>query len=130
MKDQPDGEGPDNDFNPDTFLNTLEASDQPMMKQFASYLKAKDKTISVLQQQVNTEQNRRATQEANCNYEDTCRSSFLFHSDDLADLFHTFVIPHIRDLDDQRYYYDLDMATAKLEDLSCGVSMAVNLRRL
>ena len=47
---QPDEDGPDNDFNPDTFLNTLEAFDQPMLEQSASYLKAKDETISVLQQ--------------------------------------------------------------------------------
>ena len=37
---------------------------------------------------------------------------------DLGDLLHTFVIPHIHDLDDQRYHYNLDVATAKLEGLS------------
>ena len=37
---------PNNDFNPETFLNTLTASDQPMLKQFAAYLTAKDETIS------------------------------------------------------------------------------------
>jgi len=40
---------------------------------------------------------------------------------------HTFVIPYIRDLDDQKYYSDLDMATTKPEDFSCGISMVTNL---
>ena len=40
---------------------------------------------------------------------------------------HTFVIPYIRNLDDQKYYSDLDMATALPEDLSRGISMVTNL---
>ena len=68
-----------------------------MLKQFASYLKAEDETISVLQQQVKTEQNKHATQEA---IRHTGRSRFRFHHDDIGDLLHTFVTPHIRDLDD------------------------------
>ena len=47
VADQPDEDGPDNDFNPETFLNTLAPSGQPMPKQFGAYLKAKDETISV-----------------------------------------------------------------------------------
>ena len=74
VADHSDEDGPDNDFNPETFFNSLAASDQPMLKQFGAYLKAKDETISVLQQQVKTEQNKRATQEAIRNYEDTGRS--------------------------------------------------------
>jgi hypothetical protein len=61
VEDQPDEEGPDNDFNPDAFLDSLKASDQPMLKQFVAYLSAKDETISVLQQHVKTEQSKRAT---------------------------------------------------------------------
>ena len=112
-----DEDGPDNDFNPETFLGTLSASDQPMLHQFGACLKAKDETNSVLQQQVKNEQNKRATQEAIRNYEDTSRSEFRFQPDDISNLLHTFVIPHIRDLDDQQYYYNLDMATAQAEDL-------------
>ena len=130
VDDQHDDNGADNDFNPETFLNTLAASDQPMLKQFGAYLAAKDETISVLQQQVKTEQNKRATQEAICNYKDRDGSGFRFHPEDLDDLLHTFVIPHIRDLDDQQYYYDLDMATAKPEDFTCGVSLVAIFRRL
>ena len=59
VADHPDEDGSDNDFNLDTFLSTLPASDQLMLKQL--YLKAKDETISVLQQQVKNEQNKRAT---------------------------------------------------------------------
>ena len=99
VDDQPDEDGLDSDFNPETFLNTLAASDQPMLKQFGAYLKAKDETISVLHQQFKNEQNKRATQEAIRDYEDTGRSGFHFHPDDIGDLLHTFVIPHIRDLD-------------------------------
>ena len=98
-----------------------------MLKQFGTYLKAKDETIFVLQQQVKTEQNKHATQEAIRNYEDTGGFGFCFHPQDLSDLLHTFVIPHIRDLDDQRYYYNLDMATVEPEDLSQAISMVVNL---
>ena len=78
---------------------------------------AKDETISVLQQQAKTKQDKRKTQEAIRNYEDTGRSSFRFHPDDIGDLLHTFIIPHIRDLDNQQYYYNLNMATAKPQDL-------------
>ena len=123
IANRPDEDGPDNDFNPETFLSTLAASDQPMLQQFGAYLKAKDETISVLQRQVKSEQNKRATQEAIRNYEDTGRSGFQFHPDDIGDLLHTFVIPHIRDSDDQRYYYNLDMAIAEAEDLSRAISM-------
>ena len=96
VEDQPGEEGPGNDFNPDAFLDSLKASDQPMLKQFAAYLSAKDEIISVLQQQVKTKQDKRKTQEAIRNYEDTGRSSFRFHPDDISDLLHTFIIPHIR----------------------------------
>ena len=66
-------------------------------------------------------------QEAIRNYEDTSRSGFCFHLDDISDLLRTFVIPHIHDLDDQRYYYNLDMATTEAEDLSRAVSMVTQL---
>ena len=98
-----------------------------MLLQMAAYLSAKDETITALQQQVKAEQDKRKTQESIRNYEDTGRSSFQFHPDDIADLMHTFVIPHIRELDDQKYYSDLDMATALPEDLSRGISMVTNL---
>jgi hypothetical protein len=127
VEDHPDEDGPDNDFNPDTFRNTLKASDQPMLRQFAAYLSAKDETIFVLQRQVKTEQDKRKTQEAIRNYEGTGRSSFRCHPDDIGDLLHIFIIPHIRDLDDEHYYYDLDMTTAKPEDLSHGISMVTDL---
>ena len=94
-----------------------------MPQQFGAYLKAKDETIFVLQQQVKTAENKCSTQEAIRNYEDTGRSGFQFHPDDIGDLLHTYVIPHIRDLDDQRYYYNLDMATTEPEDLSQAISM-------
>ena len=68
-------------------------------------------------------------QEAIRDYNDTRRSSFCFHPDDISDLLHTFIIPHIRDLDDRQYYFDLDMDTAKHEDLSCGISMVTNLSK-
>ena len=110
---QPAEEGPANNYNLDVFLDSLKASDQPMLKQFAAYLSAKDETISALQQQVKAEQEKRKMQEAICNYKDTHRSSFCFHPDDIGNLLHTFIIPHICDLDDQHYYSDLDMATAK-----------------
>ena len=35
----------------------------------------------------------------------------------------TFVIPHIRDLEDQKYFKKLAIATAKAEDLSSAISM-------
>ena len=104
VEGQPAGEGPDNDYNPDAFVDSLKASDQPMLEQFAAYLSAKDETISALQQQVKTEQDKRKTQEAIRDYEDIGRSSFRFHPDDIGDLLHTFIIPHIRDLDDEHYY--------------------------
>ena len=72
IADCPDEDGPDNDFNPETFLSTLPASDQ--LQQFGAYLKAKDETISVLQQQVKSAENKRSTLEAVRNYEDTGRS--------------------------------------------------------
>ena len=127
VEGQPIGDGPDNDYNPDEFLDSLKASEQPMLLQMAAYLSAKDETIAALQQQVKAEQDKRKTQESIRNYEDTGRSSFQFHPDDIADLMHTFVIPHIRELDDQKYYSDLDMATALPEDLSRGISMVTNL---
>jgi len=124
---RPDEDGPDEDYNPDAFLESLKATREPMLLQMASYLSAKDETIAALQQQVKAEQDKRRTQEAIRNYEDTGRSSFQFHPDDIADLMHTFVIPYIRNLDDQKYYSDLDMATALPEDLSRGISMVTNL---
>ena len=65
-----------------------------MLKQFGAYLKAQDETISVLQQQVKTEQNKRAAQEAIRNYEDIGISGVCFHPEDIGHLLHTFVIPH------------------------------------
>ena len=100
IADHPNEDGPDNDFNPETFLNTLSAFDQPMLQQFGAFCKAKDESISVLQQRIKKEQNKRATQEAICNYEDRGRFGFHFHPQDIGDLLHTFAIPHIRDLDD------------------------------
>ena len=44
IADRPDEDGPDDDFNPETFLNTLSAS--VSLQQFGAYLKAKDETIS------------------------------------------------------------------------------------
>ena len=116
VEGQPVEDGPDDDYNPNEFLDSLKASEQPMLLQMAAYLSAKDETIAALQQQVKAEQDKRKTQEAIRNYEDTGRSSFRFHPDEIADLMHTFVIPHIRDPDDQRYYHNLDMATALPED--------------
>ena len=40
----------DNDYNLDEFLDSLKASDEPMLQKFAVYLSAKDKTISTLEQ--------------------------------------------------------------------------------
>lgn len=89
----------------------------------ARFLKAKDETISGLQQQTKTSENKRLTQEAIRNYEDTGRSGFHFHLDDVSDMLGTFVIPHIRDLEDQKYFKKLAIATAKAEDLSSAISM-------
>ena len=97
------------------------------MRKFAAYLSAKDKAISTLEQQVKSEQDKRRTQEAIRDYDDTGRSSFSFHPEDVGDLLHTFIIPHIRDLDDRQYYFELDMNTAKPEDLSRGISMVTSL---
>ena len=129
VEDQPVEDGPDNHNNSDEFLDSLKASEQPMLLQMAAYLSAKDETIAALQQQVKAEQDKRKTQESIRNYEDTGRSSFQFHPDDIADLMHTFVIPHIRDLADRQFYSDLDMDTAKPEDLSRGISMVSSLSK-
>ena len=129
VEDQPVEDGPKNDNNSDEFLDSLKASDDPMLHKFAAYLSAKDKAISTLEQQVKLEQDKRRTQEAIRDYDDTGRSSFRFHPDDISDLLHTFIIPHIRDLDDRQYYFDLNMDTAKPEDLSCGISMVTNLSK-
>ena len=123
VADRPDEDGPDDQFDLETFLNTLTASDQPMLKQFGVCLKAKGETISVLQQQVKAVENKCSTQEAIRNYENTSRSGFRFHPDDVGDLLDTFVVPHIRDLDDQRFFQNLDMANAKAEDFSRAFSM-------
>ena len=119
VEDQPAEDGPDNNDNSDEFIDSLKASDDPMMHKFAAYLSAKDKAISSLEQQVKLEQDKRRTQEAIRDYDDTGRSSFSFHPEDIGDLLHTFIIPHIRDLDDRQYYFDLDMETAKPEDTLC-----------
>ena len=42
----------------------------------------------------------------------------------------TFVIPHIRDLEDQRYFQRLDIATAETEDLSRAISMVTQLPKV
>jgi hypothetical protein len=52
---QPAEDGPDEDYNPDAFLDSLKASNEPMLLQMATYLSAKDKTIAALQQQVKAE---------------------------------------------------------------------------
>ena len=93
------------------------------LKQFGAYLKAKDATIFVLQRPVKTSENKRLTQEAIRNYENTGRSGFHFPPDDVGDLLDTFVIPHIRDLDDQRYFQNLDITSAEAEDLSRAFSI-------
>ena len=98
-----------------------------LLQQFGAYLKAKDETIFVLQQQVKTAKNKRLTQEAIRNYEDIGRSGFHFHPYDMGDVLHSFVIPHIRDLNDQRYYQNLDMATVEAEDLSRAIFMVTLL---
>ena len=46
---QPDEDGPDEDYNPDAFLESLKAPREPMLLQMASYLSAKDETIAALQ---------------------------------------------------------------------------------
>ena len=127
----PDEDEPDEDYNPEAFLDSLKASNQPILKQFAAYLSAKDETITALQQQVKAAQDKAKTQEAIRNYEGTGRSSLLFHPDVIADLMHTFIILHNRDMDDQQFFAfsDLDMATAKPEDLSRGISMCIALSK-
>ena len=100
VEDRPDEDGSDNNDNSDEFIDSLKASDDPMMLKFAAYLTAKDKAISSLEQQVKLEQEKRKTQEAIRDYDDTGRSSFSFHPEDISDLLHTFIIPYIRDLDD------------------------------
>ena len=68
VQDQPAEDGPDNNCNPDEFLDSLKASDEPMLQKFAAYLSTKNEIISALQQQVKTEQEKRKTQEAIRNY--------------------------------------------------------------
>ena len=127
VEDQPNEDGSDNNDNSDEFIDSLKASEDPMMLKFAEYLSAKDKAISDLQQQVQLEQNKRKTQEAIRDYDETGRSSFQFHPQNISDLLHTFVIPHIRNSADRQFYFDLDMDTAKPEDLSRGISMVTSL---
>ena len=129
VEDQPNEDGSDNNVNSDEFIDLLKAHEDPVMLRFAEYLSAKDKAISDLQQQVQFEQEKRKTQEAIRDYDDTGRSSFYFHPEDIGDLLHTFIIPHIRDLADRQYYFDLDMETAKPEDLSRGISMVSSLSK-
>ena len=62
-------------------------------------------------------EDKRLTQEAIRNYGGIGRSGFHFHLDDISDLLSTFVIPHIRDLDNKRYFQNLDIATAEAKDL-------------
>ena len=61
VEDRPDEDGSDNNDNSDEFIDSLKASDDPMLHKFAAYLSAKDKTISTLQQQVRSEQDKRPT---------------------------------------------------------------------
>ena len=93
------------------------ASNQPMLKQFGAYLKAKDGTIFVLQQQIKTSESKHLMQEAIRNYKDTGRSGFHFHHDDVGGMLDTFIIPHICNLEDQRYFQKLGIATTEAEDL-------------
>ena len=129
IQGQPVEDSPNNDYNLDECLDSLKASDKPMLQKFAAYLSAKDKTISTLEQHVKFERDKCRMQEAIRGYDGTGSSSFCFHPDDIGNLLHTFIIPHIHDLDDQRYYFDLNMATAKPKDLSCGISMVTNLSK-
>ena len=92
VEDQPNEDGSDNNVNSDEFIDLLKAHEDPMMLRFAEYLSAKDKAISDLQQQVQFEQEKRKTQEAIRDYDDTGRSSFYFHPEDIGDLLHTFII--------------------------------------
>ena len=59
VEDRPDEDGSDNNVNSDEFIDSLKASDDPMMHKFAAYLSAKDKAISTLEQQVKFEQDKR-----------------------------------------------------------------------
>ena len=118
---------PDDQLNQEAFLNTPAASDQPMLEQFGAFLKAKDEAISALQQQIKTSESNRLTREAICNYEDTCRSRFHFHLDDVGDLLGTYAFLHIRDLEDQQYFEKLDIASDEPEDLSRVISMVTQL---
>ena len=45
----------------------------------------------------------------------------------VGDMLDTFVIPHIRDLDNRRYFQNLDIATAEAEDLSRAIFMVTQL---
>ena len=57
-----------------------------------AFLKAKDETISALQQQLKTSKNNQLTQEATRNYKDTGRSRFHFHPNDVGDMLGTYVL--------------------------------------
>ena len=57
-----------------------------------------------MQQQIKTLEDKRLTKEAIRNYEDTGRSRFDFHPDDTGDMLDTFVIPHIRAVEDETYF--------------------------
>ena len=91
VEDQPVEDGSDNNDNSDEFIDSLKASDDPMMHKLAAYLTAKDKAISSLEQQVKLEQEKRKMQEAIRDYDGTGRSSFSFHPEDIGDLTHTFI---------------------------------------
>ena len=98
-----------------------------MLKQFGAFLKAKDETISALQQQIMTFENNRLTREAIRNYEDAGKCGFHFHLDDVRDVLGTFVFPHISDLSEQQYFEKLDIACAKSEDLCRAILMVTEL---
>ena len=61
IADLPDGDDSDDRLDLETFLNTLVASDQPILQQMGAFLQAKDKTISALRQQLKTSENNRLT---------------------------------------------------------------------
>ena len=60
-----------------------------------------------------TFENNQLTQGAIRNYEDTGRSRFHVHLDDVCDVLSTFVFPHIRDLLDEQYFEKLVIASAE-----------------
>ena len=124
---RPEEDNSDDQLNQEAFFNILAASDQPMLKQFDAFLKAKDEIILALQQQIKTSENNWLTHEAICNYKDTGRSGFNFHPSDAGDVLGNFVFPHIRDLSDQQYFEKLNIASAEPEDFLPAILIIIQL---